>query len=166
LPDSAQATAEAMDRYGPLILRIAWRLLPDPEEVKDIYQETFLQFHAATRRGTVIDHPQAWLCRTAMNAAFKRQQQKRRQADEEAATPVYAGDKEIEQALLVQQVRELAADLPARQRDVFVLRNFEGLSFTQIGEVLQCTEESARASEYKALQKIRAWMDGYRRGEP
>jgi RNA polymerase sigma-70 factor (ECF subfamily) len=166
LPDRAKTTAEAVDRYGPLILRIAWRILPDPDEVQDIYQEAFLQFHAAQMEGTEIAFPKAWLCRTAMNAAFKRQQQMRRQAGEEAAERVGDGAKEVEQALLVQKVRELAADLPDRQREVFVLRNFEGLPFAEISSLLQCTEESARANEYKAIQKIRAWMDGYQRGEP
>lgn len=155
-----------MDHYGSLVLSIAWRILPDPDEVQDIYQETFLQFHATTLRGTRIEHPKAWLCRTAMNTALKRQQQRRRQVGEEAAAPVGDGAKEIEQALLVQKVRELTAHLPERQREVFVLRNFEGLPFSEISALLQCTEESARASEYKALQKIRAWLDGYGGNEP
>ncbi|MBI2505655.1 MAG: sigma-70 family RNA polymerase sigma factor [Candidatus Latescibacteria bacterium] len=163
MPASAQSTAEAMDQYGPLVLRIAWRVLPDPDEVQDIYQETFLQFHASTAQGARIEHPKAWLCRTALNAALKRQQQHRRQAGDEVPEQVGDGAKEIEQALLVQKVRELTADLPDRQREVFVLRNFEGLPFAEIGILLQCTEESARANEYKALQKIRAWMDGSRR---
>lgn len=163
LPDSAQSTVEAMDQYGPLVLSMAWRILPDPDEVQDVYQETFLQFHTATAQGTQIEHPKAWLCRTALNAALKRQQQRRRQTSEEPPEQVGDGAKEIEQALLVQKVRELAADLPERQREVFVLRNFEGLPFAQIASLLQCTEENARANEYKALQKIRAWMDGSRR---
>lgn len=134
-----------MDRYGPLVLSMAWRILPDPDEVQDIYQETFLQFHTSTAQGTQIEHPKAWLCRTAMNAALKRQQQRHRQASEEAVEQVGDGAKEVEQALLVQKVRELTADLPERQREVFVLRNFEGLPFAEIGALLQCTEESARA---------------------
>lgn len=163
MPGNAQSTAEAMDRYGPLVLSMAWRILPDPDEVQDIYQETFLQFHTSIVQGTQIEHPKAWLCRTALNAAFKRQQQRRRQTSEGLPEQVGDGAKEIEQAVLVQKVRDLSADLPERQRQVFVLRNFEGLPFAQIASLLQCTEENARANEYKALQRIRALMNGSRR---
>lgn len=52
MPDSAQSTVEVMDHYGPLVFSIAWRILPDPDEVQDIYQETFLQFHFRNSRGT------------------------------------------------------------------------------------------------------------------
>ena len=56
------------------------------------------------------------------------------------------------------RVRDLAAELPERQRMVFALRNFEGWPFAEIAARLGCSEESARASEYKALKKIRARM--------
>ena len=55
-------------------------------------------------------------------------------------------------------VRDLAAELPERQRTVFALRNFEGWPFAEIAARLGCSEESARASEYKALKKIRAHL--------
>ena len=56
------------------------------------------------------------------------------------------------------RVRDLAAELPERQRTVFALRNFEGWPFAEIAARLGCSEESARASEYKALKKIRAHL--------
>ncbi len=56
---------------------------------------------------------------------------------------------------MLDRVRRLAARLPTRQRNVFVLRNFEGLPFAEIAAQLGCSEEAARANEYKALKKIR-----------
>jgi len=161
---SADHTRDIVDRYGDLVLQVAWRVLPDADEVKDIYQETFLQYHAVVKRGETIHYPKAWLCRTATNAAFKRQRQRRRQslfADDTALEnhPDSKAAKEIEQNLLLNQVRQLAAELPERQRQVFVLRNFQGMPFAEIAAQLDCTEQTACASEYKALKKIRAWMN-------
>lgn len=161
---TADHTRDIVDRYGDLILHIAWRILPDADEVKDIYQETFLQYHAVVGRGETIQYPKAWLCRTATNAAFKRQRQRRRQtlfADDTDLEnrPDSQSAKELEQNLLLDQVRQLAAELPDRQRQVFVLRNFQGMSFAEIAAQLDCTQQTARASEYKALKKIRAWMN-------
>jgi len=35
-------------------------------------------------------------------------------------------------------------------------RQFEGLSYEEIGEALGCTAESARANVYQAIKKLRA----------
>jgi RNA polymerase sigma-70 factor (ECF subfamily) len=152
-----------VNRYGFLVMGIAWRILHDREEAKDIYQETFLRFHTAWLRGEEITYPKAWLYRTALNTACNRQRQRSREISYEEQEDCLErvgsdGRTEVEQTLLVNQIRQMAARLPDRQREVFILRNFEGLSFTEISEILDCTPETARANEYQALQKIRSWM--------
>ena len=42
---SREQTAAAVADYGDLVLKVAWRILPDAEETKDVFQETFLQYH-------------------------------------------------------------------------------------------------------------------------
>lgn len=146
-------------------MAVIWRVLPDRDEAMDLYQETFLRYHTVVQRGETIEYPKAWLCRVATNAAFKRLRQRSRESSfadgsgEDQPTRLNT-EEEIEQSLLVQRIRVWVADLPARQRDVFALRNYEGLPFAEIADWLGCSEDSARASEYKALKKIRAWMRG------
>ena len=156
----ADISAEAVDRYGRLVLKAAYRIVPDSDEAQEVFQETFLRFHAACARGETISHPKAWLCRVAANAAFKVRRHRRRAllCEGEDAVADARPDKEAERRLLMDRVRDLAAELPERQRMVFALRNFEGLPFAEIAARLGCSEESARASEYKALKKIRACM--------
>lgn len=158
----SENTRQAIEHYGPLVLQMAWRILPDAEEVRDIYQDTFLQFHVALSKGEEIEFPKAWLCRVALRAACKRQRQRRRLTlfDENSPgqTAAATDAKELERRMLLERVRQLAAELPERQREVFVLRNVEGLSFAEIGTALGCSAETARANEYQALKKLRAWM--------
>ena len=156
---SREQTAAAVADYGDLVLKVAWRILPDAEETKDVFQETFLQYHRFLARGE-IKHPKAWLCRTAQNTAFKRLRQRRRevQVDNAAELGQTEGGKEVEQQLLMQRVRERVAELPESQREVFSLRNFEGWNFAKIAAHVGCSEESARANEYQALKKIRAFL--------
>ena len=95
----------------------------------------------------------------ATNVAFnaRRQQRPTLRIEEDTAVEANA-DKDVERRLLMDRVRDLAADLPERQRTVFALRNFEGWTFAEIGARLGCSAGSARSSEYKALKKIRASM--------
>ena len=156
----ADISAEAVEHYGRLVLKVAYKIVSNADEAQEVFQETFLRFHAACVRGELIAHPKAWLCRVATNAAFKiRRYQHRALLYEEENTTVEAdADKDAEHRLLVDRVRDLAAELPERQRMVFALRNFEGWPFAEIAARLGCSEESARASEYKALKKIRAHL--------
>ena len=154
---------DAVDRYGPLIMRIIWRITRNEEDARDLFQETFLRLHAVMKRGERITHLKAWVCRTALNLSLNWQRRRdHAQAYAEKARrnghPTTDGDEDMEQRLLMDQVRILSARLPDRQREVFVLRNFEGLSFAEIGDILVCTPETARANEYQALRKIRTWM--------
>ena len=156
----ADISAEAVEHYGRLVLKVAYKIVANDDEAQEVFQETFLRFHAAYVRGEIIAHPKAWLCRVATNAAFKirRYQHRVLLCEEENTALQVEADKDSEHRLLMNRVRDLAAELPERQRMVFALRNFEGWPFAEIAARLGCSEESARASEYKALKKIRAHL--------
>ena len=154
----ADISAEAVEHYGRLVLKVAYKIVANADEAQEVFQETFLRFHAACVRGELIAHPKAWLCRVATNAAFKIRRYQHRALLYEDEDPAADADKDAEHRLLMNRVRDLAAELPERQRMVFALRNFEGWPFAEIAARLGCSEEAARASEYKALKKIRAHL--------
>ena len=156
------AIQDAIDRYSDLIAHVAWRIVHDREETRDICQETFLRFCAEGVEGQKIDYPKAWLCRTALNLAID-VARRRNQVQKHLEHPLTAdlsvpGREHIDRALLVERVRILALRLPERQREVFLLRNFEDLSYAEIGSLVDCTPETARVNEYHAVQKIRVWL--------
>ena len=144
----AEESAEAVEHYGRLVLKVAYRIVANADEAQEVFQETFLRFHAACLRGESIAHPKAWLCRVATNAAFeiRRYQQRVPLLGEDQDPPLQGdADKDAERRLLMDRVRDLAAGLPERQRMVFALRNFEGWPFAEIAARLGCSEASARA---------------------
>ena len=151
----ADISAKAIDDYGRLVLKVAYRIVPNADQA----QETFLRFQTACTRGEVIAYPKAWLCRVATNVAFNARRRQRVTVGIEEHSAVEANvDMHVERRLLMDRVRDLAADLPERQRTVFALRNFEGWTYAEIAAQLGCSAGSARSSEYKALKKIRFRM--------
>lgn len=54
------AELEVADRFGRLVLTIAWRILGDDEDANDVYQDTFLSYFAMHRKGEEILQPKAW----------------------------------------------------------------------------------------------------------
>ncbi|NKB72223.1 MAG: sigma-70 family RNA polymerase sigma factor [Candidatus Latescibacteria bacterium] len=161
MADSDEREMQAADRYGGLVLQLAWRVLHDPEEARDVYQETFLKYFTALRRGERITYPKAWLSRTAQNEAVERARTRTRRRELLRQKPQLE-TVEIEQAaerrLLIEKIRQFALDLPEQQRAVFVLRNFQSLPFKEIAQIVGCQVSTARAHEYKAVVKLRYWL--------
>lgn len=159
MPPKAQSTDHVMDRHGPLVMKIIWSLVPSLDDAQDIFQDTFLQHHLAFTQGRTIHNPKAWLCQTARNAAFKLRRLRQKQA---AAVPDEmlhqhpAKTTHPDHFLMLEKIRDIASTLPHQQAQVFAMRNFEQLSFAEIAKQLDCTEEAARASGYKAMKKIRS----------
>ena len=61
------------------------------------------------------------------------------------------------QIKLKEDVLELEAamdQLPEKQRDVVVMRQYEGMSFKEIGEELDCSEDAARIQFARAMDKL------------
>ena len=84
------------------MLKVAYKIVANADEAQEVFQETFLRFHAACVRGEIIAHPKAWLCQVATNAAFKIRRYQHRALlyeDEDIAVEADA-DKDAERHLL------------------------------------------------------------------
>jgi len=154
---------QAIERFGPLVMSLIWRINGNHDETADLYQEVFVKFHETTSECGPLQQPKAWLCRTAINAAldFKRQRSRFVSWTESAEEPHNweANDVDVvENGLMVEKIRRLTVDLPERRREVFVLRYFQGYSFEQIARLLNCSPGAARAAAFQASKQIRAWL--------
>ena len=66
--------------------------------------------------------------------------------------PEPPGDQRIADADVA---RRLLATLPARQRAAVALRFYDDLPFAEIGQILDCTESTARSYVHRALGQLR-----------
>ena len=56
LPQPADASTEAVEHYGRLVLKVAYTIVANADEAQEVFQETFLRFHTACARGERIAH--------------------------------------------------------------------------------------------------------------
>lgn len=141
--------------YHAVVYRWALALSGDEDDANDIVQEVFIRVHRklAAYRGTgPFD---AWLYRITRRVASRL---RRRLAPATAtALDVYVTDPgaRVDRQRAIALIRAIAATLPMRQREVFVLCDIEGRAPAEAARLLGMKDVSVRASLFKARAAIR-----------
>jgi RNA polymerase sigma-70 factor (ECF subfamily) len=150
-PDrGARTFGELIERYDREILAYALRLTGRRADAEDLFQETFLAAFRAwppPRRG----NERAWLYRIATNKAVDGERRRRPAVSIDDLAPAAPERDGVTMLDLAAAVRVL----PAGQRAAFVLHAVNGHPYTEVAQVLGCTEEAARARVSEAMKKVR-----------
>jgi RNA polymerase sigma-70 factor (ECF subfamily) len=161
------AYTEIFERYSDLLLRHAFRILADQDEVNDVVQDVFMvlwQKRADLRFRTSLS---AFLYVATRNRIFDHLSHQKvvlRYASSISKFMVegYAitDDQVREKELSVIIEREINC-LPEKMRAVFLLNKKEGLSYQQIGVQLHISDQTAKQQVYKALKILKGKMDSF-----
>jgi len=159
-PSSMAAFDTFYRAQHPRMLRY-FRKKVGPDVAPDLMQEAFTRL---LRSGAFerVDHPEAYLSRTARNLLIERARRKmRRQAT------FFPFDEERDAVLPPEQMRQLdAADLrracwralramPPRTRRIFLMHRLRGLTYKQIAEQLGIGDKGVEYHMMRALTRCR-----------
>lgn len=137
--------------YERRVYNLACQMLGDREEARDATQEIFLRVHQNLESFRSESKFSTWLYRLAMNHLLnyrRRWLRTRAERLEELIAgggnePVFTGPEPEQQVLDREQakaVRGAIAKLPQKLRAALVLKDLQGLSYSEIGDVLGITE--------------------------
>ena len=73
---------------------------------------------------------------------------------ENAVDPRGRPDEALEGEELLARIEEVLASLSSRQREAFLLRNFEGLDVAQAAVAMGCSEGSVKTHYFRAMQAL------------
>lgn len=155
-------------RYQSKILNLISRYVRDSEEVQDVAQEAFIKAYRALPRFRGDSAFYTWLYRIAINTAKNHLVARSRRppsTDVDVDDADFRDDADIlremedpEAALARDQLRETihAAlnDLPDDLRSALTLREFDGLSYEQIAEILECPVGTVRSRIFRAREFV------------
>ncbi len=160
------ALDELIRRKTPVLVQVAFRIVGDLEEARDVVQLTFLRVWENRQRYDERFSPNTWIYRITTNLAIDHLRSRR--SRERVAEPLRLhiergleahapsalsrlGEREV-QAIFA----ELAVGLTEKQRAIFVLRELEGLSSAEVAEVVGCRESTVRNHLFNARRTLRA----------
>ena len=148
-----QSIEETVKKESQRLLNFIQRRIPDTVEAEDILQDVFFQFIEATRLTKPIENAGAWLFTVARNKitdmfrkkkpeSLEKQLLHSREEDGERlnlADVLPAQNDSPENKMLrsaiMEELQEALTELPAEQREVFLLHEIDGKSFKEISEI-------------------------------
>ncbi len=164
---------EALVRlYDQEVLRLALRLVRTPEEAQDLYQEVFLKVYRSIGKFRLESRFSTWLYRVVMNVFYDhlRRQKSRAEvpaegdgeaegsAQHKEERPELNPDRALRAREIAGRLQAALAGLSARERIVFELKHCQGLRLRAIGELCGTSEEAAKNSLFRAMQKLRVQL--------
>jgi RNA polymerase sigma-70 factor (ECF subfamily) len=145
-------------RFERQITSYLWRMTGDEQVASELAQETFLRAWQHFDAVSHYEQPLAWLFRVATNLArqhHRRQKIPLRTAatlneENDPASSDYS-TRFAEQDL----VRQTLLQLPIRQRAALILREVNGLSCAEIGELLHISRDAVKMALWRAREQFR-----------
>jgi RNA polymerase sigma-70 factor (ECF subfamily) len=151
-------------RYLGDVYAVTSRVLHDAELAQDAAQDALINALRALDRFRGEASFRTWLLRIAVNAArtIARKQVRRREVslEEVQETPSDATDvaSVVARNDEAKRAQRVLAQLPEKQRMAVTLRITQGLSYHEIGLVLDCTEGAARVNYHLGVKRLRELM--------
>jgi RNA polymerase sigma-70 factor, ECF subfamily len=164
-------------RYQVRIINLISRYVRDADEVRDVAQEAFIKAYRAIPRFRGDSQFYTWLYRIAINTAKNHLVSRSRRppsSDVDIEDADYRDDADMlrdsedpESALARDQLQSTIHDaltqLPDDLRSALTLREFDGLSYEQIADILECPVGTVRSRIFRARefvdQRIRPLLD-------
>jgi RNA polymerase sigma-70 factor (ECF subfamily) len=156
-------------RYERRVISLATKLLGRTEDAQDAAQEVFLRVYKYLHRLDLQKPIEPWLMRVTVNVArdIGRKRQLRLNTFPESdcveAVPSVAECNPFEEVAAEQQrllLWKALNSLPEKERIAVTLRDIEGLSTSEVAEILESSESTVRSQISRARVRLKEAMDG------
>jgi RNA polymerase sigma-70 factor (ECF subfamily) len=157
-------------RWERPLYRFVYRMLPRQDDARDICQETFLRVLKKAHRFRQGSRFSTWLYQIALNLCRDQMRRRRRwslvldevrevddRVDRAPESSSLGKDPSsgVEQRERNEAVLHALRQIPAEQREVLILKEYEGLKFREIAAILDCPESTVKSRMYYGLNGLR-----------
>jgi RNA polymerase sigma-70 factor (ECF subfamily) len=155
------AFEELVRRYRNEVYAMSMHFLHDREESWDVSQEVFVKAYQSLWRFRGDASFKTWLMRITANHCKDRIKKRRLSTvpfedaiESDSPSPILKPDQQLEAAELGTAIDKAVAALPLKHRAAFVLREYEGLSYQEMAEVMHCNVGTVMSRLHHARRKL------------
>ena len=165
----ASAFDVLVGRWEDKIRGACWRVLGSEDEARDVAQEAFFKAYRALSGFKQEARFSSWLYQIAINLCRDRLRRRRTCAavsleELEASGPVLVEPRAGAQEALIREdlagaVRRAIGGLPPEQREVVILKEYQGLTFLEIAQALEVPVSTVKTRLYRGLGQLRVRLE-------
>ncbi len=166
-----------IQKYRKPIINFMYRMTRNQAIAEELAQEVFLRVYRSRETYRAEARFSTWLYRIATNLGVNQARDTRHEraastvyldeADSETGTTPDVADQtpDVESRLLREErmaaIRQHVMALPERQRMAVLMHKYEGMDYSQIGEVLKLSESATKSLLFRAYQTLREKLKGF-----
>jgi len=161
---------ELIERHSASLFRLGFLLVGNVADAEDVVQETLLGAFQHLVRFKGHSSVKTWLTRILVKQAARHHRSRFRRRtislEETGGKPGEAGeasalDTQIQSADARMDVRAVLEALSAEHRQVVVLREYEGMSYREISEVLNMPPGTVESRLFRAREHLKRLLKAY-----
>jgi len=158
------AFGELVRRHQDFVYGAALRIVRNPVMAQDLAQEAFVRAHRALPGFRGQAQVRSWLYRIAtnlaLNAVSRRREYPTETLPDRPSLRGPAADTEV--SALRRELEEAISELPQKLKEPLVLREYEGMTYQEIAEVLDLPINTVRTRILRGRRALRERMEAWR----
>ncbi|MBU3742407.1 MAG: RNA polymerase sigma factor [Candidatus Kapabacteria bacterium] len=158
-----EAFAELYARLSPNVYAYCLRVLGGRDRANDIFQETFMRFFQSAERHSGLENVRGYALTICRNLCLNEKKRVQTAAAVEFDDALYnpGVTREADRNEMLQLIHTALDLLPHDMREAFVLREYDGLPYQEIADLLNIKLDTAKVRVFRAKQRIREILEPY-----
>ena len=166
-------------RYEKPVLNLIYRMVMDASEAESLCQETFYRVVKARKRYKATAQFKTWLFQIALNLSRDRLRRMKHRAHFSLNAPIQPQNKagmeiqdrlsdpnpgaaaNLESGQLEFLVKAAIASLPEEEHLVVVMKEYQGMPYSEIAEIMDCPVGTLKSHNHRAHQRLKKILSKY-----
>ena len=154
-----------VQRYERQIYAFTYRMMGNPDDAFDLTQECFIRAYKNIDRTNAELNVSAWLHRIASNACLDQLRRRKRirwlpwdSAKHERLLnthPIENPERVVAAVETTSDVQKVLNDMTPRNRQALILREYEGMSTHEIGDIMGLSRSAVKSVLFRAREEFR-----------
>ncbi len=151
---------EFYNRYASRVYAFCKRFLGNTDVAKDIFQESFIRFHKTLIEKRSLSNTLGFLLKIVRNLCLNEIRRTSSKVEfEEYKNVIF--DNRTENDELLDLIKRSIELLPDEYREMFILREYDGMSYNEIAEITQTNINTVKVKLFRAKKMLRQILEPY-----